>query len=114
MKLPLSGILSLMSHSYARWALLLLSSTTFVQTLAIEIPYNDPRVIYTPKEGWCVNNFVISESKKSHPSLGVPGLIAGQNHVQVHGHPSPETDNTTSVSILQGIEFVNSDRKLTV
>jgi len=65
-----AAILSLMSHSYARWALLLLiSSTTFVQTLAIEIPYNDPRVTYTPKfdDGtWCVVNQFFLYLRKSH------------------------------------------------
>jgi len=55
--LPLSGILSLMLHSYPRWALLLLSSTIFVQTLAVEILYSDIRVKYSPSDtSWCVNN----------------------------------------------------------
>jgi len=36
--------------------LLLLISTTFVQTKIVDIPYTDERVILTPKTAWYVNN----------------------------------------------------------
>ena len=108
-----SRILSLMSHSYGILVvLLLLISTTLVQTKIVDIPYTDERVILTPKTGWYANNSCKLERMKFHSIPGVTGLIKGfrLQNVQVYGQVCP-TKVAQSVSILQGTEFVDYDRK---
>ena len=59
------------------------------------------------------NSFCTYGNLTATLGLLLPGLLTRQNHVQVHGRPSPETENTQSVSILEGMYLIfflsNSD-----